>query len=121
MRGGQQSRLLVKTDGLRRAARRARQFANFHHALPLTSCLNRLTFLCLQGVDFASIESESAMDHPPHSHIRTSINIQQMDCPTEEALLRKKLMRLASVSQMEFNLMQRVLTVAHAPDALQSV
>src|SRR5260364_190247 len=61
------------------------------------------------------------MNHPTHSHIRTSIHIQQMDCPTEEALLRKKLMRLASVSQMEFNLMQRVLTVAHAPAALQSV
>ncbi len=61
------------------------------------------------------------MNDSAPSHIRTVIHIQQMDCPTEEALLRKTLMRLSSVSQMDFNLMQRVLTVTHAPDALQSV
>jgi len=42
----------------------------------------------------------------------------QMDCPTEEALLRKKLGGLVGVSAMEFNLMQRVLTVTHEPQAI---
>ncbi|WP_425451599.1 heavy metal translocating P-type ATPase [Crenobacter cavernae] len=45
----------------------------------------------------------------------------QMDCPTEEALIRNKLAGMASVKSMEFNLMQRVLTVVHAPNALDPV
>ncbi len=53
--------------------------------------------------------------------VRTSMRIMQMDCPTEEALIRKKLGGMATVSSLEFNLMQRVLTVVHAPDALEAV
>ena len=45
----------------------------------------------------------------------------QMDCPTEEALIRQKLEGMSSVKSLEFNLMQRVLTVVHAPNALESV
>nr|WP_246355683.1 heavy metal translocating P-type ATPase [Paraburkholderia humisilvae] len=44
-----------------------------------------------------------------------------MDCPTEEALIRKKLAGIASVKGMEFNLMQRVLTVTHEPNAQEAV
>nr|WP_230413152.1 heavy metal translocating P-type ATPase [Paraburkholderia antibiotica] len=44
-----------------------------------------------------------------------------MDCPTEEALIRKKLGRMPAVRSLDFNLMQRVLTVVHAPDALDTV
>nr|WP_260854117.1 heavy metal translocating P-type ATPase [Paraburkholderia sp. BCC1886] len=44
-----------------------------------------------------------------------------MDCPTEEALIRKAFSRMPAVRSMEFNLMQRVLTVVHAPDALDAV
>ena len=47
--------------------------------------------------------------------------IQKMDCPTEEGLLRKKLGGVAGVVGLDFNLMQRVLTVTHAPQALQPV
>ncbi|SMC29395.1 Cd2+/Zn2+-exporting ATPase [Andreprevotia lacus DSM 23236] len=47
--------------------------------------------------------------------IKLSVRIMQMDCPTEEALIRKKLAGMAGVGAMEFNLMQRVLTVVHAP------
>ncbi|WP_184060924.1 MULTISPECIES: heavy metal translocating P-type ATPase [unclassified Paraburkholderia] len=53
--------------------------------------------------------------------LRTAIRILQMDCPTEEALIRKKLGRMPVVRSMDFNLMQRVLTVVHAPEALESV
>ncbi|MDO9001837.1 MAG: heavy metal translocating P-type ATPase [Aquabacterium sp.] len=52
---------------------------------------------------------------------QTPIRIMQMDCPTEEALLRKKLGGVAGVSGMEFNLMQRVLTVTHEPQAIESI
>ncbi|WP_134138963.1 heavy metal translocating P-type ATPase [Paraburkholderia sp. BL6665CI2N2] len=53
--------------------------------------------------------------------MRTAIRIMQMDCPTEEALIRKKFSRMPHVRSMEFNLMQRVLTVVHAPEALHSI
>jgi Cd2+/Zn2+-exporting ATPase len=52
---------------------------------------------------------------------QTPIRIMQMDCPTEEALLRKKLGGMAGVSAMEFNLMQRVLTVTHEPQAIEPI
>lgn len=36
-----------------------------------------------------------------------------MDCPTEEALIRKKLGSMPGINGLEFNLMQRVLTINH--------
>ncbi|MDD2319303.1 MAG: heavy metal translocating P-type ATPase [Geobacteraceae bacterium] len=52
---------------------------------------------------------------------RTAIRIMQMDCPIEETLIRTKLGRMSSVKSMEFNLLQRVLTVVHQPDALDEI
>ncbi|QTN29406.1 cadmium-translocating P-type ATPase [Rhodoferax sp. AJA081-3] len=54
-------------------------------------------------------------------NVQTAIRILQMDCPTEEGLLRKKLGGMAGVAGLEFNLMQRVLTVRHAPLALEPI
>lgn len=48
---------------------------------------------------------------------RSRIRIMQMDCPVEEAMIRKKLGAMSDVGGLEFDLMQRVLTVSHAPDA----
>jgi len=42
------------------------------------------------------------------------IRIDQMDCPTEEGLLRQSLGRVAGVRQLEFNLVQRRLRVEHS-------
>ncbi len=53
--------------------------------------------------------------------IQTPIRIMQMDCPTEEALLRKKLGGMVGVAGMEFNLMQRVLTVTHEPAVMEMI
>jgi Cd2+/Zn2+-exporting ATPase len=39
--------------------------------------------------------------------------IDAMDCPTEETLIRNKLGGMAGVAALEFNLIQRVLTVHH--------
>lgn len=51
----------------------------------------------------------------------TRLRIAQMDCPTEEALIRKKLGAMGEVRGLEFNLMQRVLTVAHRAGGLPAV
>ncbi|PAJ85973.1 heavy metal translocating P-type ATPase [Burkholderia ubonensis] len=50
-------------------------------------------------------------------NVRSAFRIMQMDCPTEETLIRKKLGGMREVSALEFNLMQRMLTVEHAPGA----
>ena len=45
------------------------------------------------------------------------MRIEKMDCPTEEGLIRKKLASMPSVDRLDFNLMQRRLTVHHhSPD-----
>ncbi|WP_429356400.1 heavy metal translocating P-type ATPase [Paraburkholderia sp. 32] len=73
----------------------------------------------------ASAFAPASLRLPPSEAVgddlRTAIRILQMDCPTEEALIRKKLGRMPVVRSMDFNLMQRVLTVVHAPEALESV
>ena len=51
--------------------------------------------------------------------MRTTLVIAKMDCPTEEALIRGKLAKIAGIGALEFNLMQRTLTLTHAPDALE--
>ncbi|NOT15778.1 MAG: heavy metal translocating P-type ATPase [Methylotenera sp.] len=39
--------------------------------------------------------------------------IDNMDCPTEEALIRNKLSTIKGITDLDFNLMQRKLTVTH--------
>lgn len=57
----------------------------------------------------------------PMGSTLTRLRIAQMDCPTEEALIRKKLGGMVAVQGLEFNLMQRVLSVVHDNDALAAV
>ncbi|HTD04759.1 HAD-IC family P-type ATPase, partial [Undibacterium sp.] len=72
--------------------------------------------------------------HPHHRHDRThqrgqlyrplktapiagarqlALNIVNMDCPTEEALIRQCLTPLAGVAALDFDLLNRILTVHH--------
>ncbi len=53
--------------------------------------------------------------------VRTPMRILQMDCPTEEGLIRARLKDMAQVHSLQFNLMQRVLTVDHSADGLEAV
>jgi len=52
---------------------------------------------------------------------RAVYRVENMDCPMEEALIRKKLSPLAGVDRLEFNLMKRVLTVHHQLESLEAV
>ena len=47
------------------------------------------------------------------SDTRAIYRIMNMDCPMEEALIRKKLGGVPGITNLDFNLMQRVLTVDH--------
>lgn len=59
--------------------------------------------------------------HKDPSHISSVFIITEMDCPTEEQLIRSKLATLADISAVEFNLMRRQLTVTHAQQAFDSI
>jgi len=58
-----------------------------------------------------------ALPSPGAGEAVLRLRIGQMDCPTEENLIRRKFAGHAGVRGMQFNLMQRVLTVVHAVPA----
>ncbi|MFZ6673546.1 heavy metal translocating P-type ATPase [Undibacterium sp. Xuan67W] len=53
--------------------------------------------------------------------VKSLFSIENMDCPTEEALIRNKFANMDGISKLHFNLMQRKLTVIHLPDQLTQV
>jgi len=63
----------------------------------------------------------AARTAPEAGEERTRLRIGQMDCPTEETLIRRKLGGMPQVRGLEFNLMQRVLTVVHAEGAAERI
>ena len=65
--------------------------------------------------------SSPAISIVPDGSSVTRLRIAQMDCPTEEALIRKKLGGMGEVQSLDFNLMQRSLTVVHRAGALPAV
>jgi Zn2+/Cd2+-exporting ATPase len=66
--------------------------------------------------------SPSEPSTPPRvGHTRSRIRIEQMDCPTEETLIRKRLGAMAEVERLDVDLVRRVLTVVHADAALPQV
>ena len=60
---------------------------------------------------------------PDHAQQENStiFRIEQMDCPTEEALLRKALGNIAGVRTLEFNLIDRMLKVEHSLDNVDPI
>jgi Zn2+/Cd2+-exporting ATPase len=76
---------------------------------------------CSGGAPSQSTPTPSAPLEIPAGMVRSQWLIAQMDCPTEEALIRKKLGGIAEISALEFNLMQQLLTVVHRAGAQAEV
>jgi Cd2+/Zn2+-exporting ATPase len=51
----------------------------------------------------------------------TVLSIAKMDCPTEEGLIRGKLTGMPGVAKLDFNLVQRTLTLQHSPETLPAI
>ena len=49
----------------------------------------------------------------------STLRIEQMDCPTEERLITDKLSGMPGITALQFNLLQRTLTIGHQPQALE--
>src|SRR5450830_1564247 len=47
--------------------------------------------------------------------------IQKMDCPTEEKLIRERLSNMDGIAAMQFNLIQRELTVQHRLPSVEPI
>lgn len=50
-----------------------------------------------------------------------SLLIKDMDCPTEERLIRDKFQALSTIEQLEFNLIKRVLRVRHSYSNIEPI
>lgn len=89
-----------------------------------TNEMNTPASSCCAGSSHSHAEAEPvtlAASTQEGDYIRTSMRIMQMDCPTEEGLIQKKLGNMPNVIKLEFNLMQRVLTVVYKPNTLSEV
>lgn len=51
----------------------------------------------------------------------TTLRIMQMDCPVEENLITGKLSGMPGVSDLQFDLIQRMLTITHQPERLETI
>ena len=49
---------------------------------------------------------------------QTRVRIEQMDCPTEQGLIHNKLSAMPGIEGLDFNLLQRVLTIRHRSEDL---
>ena len=61
------------------------------------------------------VPSSAAPAAPAATDTRAVYRIPNMDCPVEEALIRKKLAGVPGVTGLEFDLLRRLLMVDHAP------
>ncbi|HCR12687.1 MAG TPA: cation transporter, partial [Solidesulfovibrio sp.] len=74
---------------------------------------------CCGGACQAAPRPEKEDGPPPASARSDVFRIEAMDCPTEEAMLRKALGGMPGVAGLRFNLLSRELTVHHdLPDTL---
>lgn len=72
------------------------------------------------GIPHTQSAPAGSADKDP-SHVSSVFIITEMDCPTEEQLIRSKLATLPEISAVEFNLIRRQLTVTHAQHAFDSI
>jgi Cd2+/Zn2+-exporting ATPase len=68
-------------------------------------------------------KNASAARHPPAPEGTRQVRyrIDKMDCPTEERLIRNRLEPMSGVAQLNFNLLDRELTVYHRLDDSQPI
>ena len=76
------------------------------HTLPSTETI----VTALKDIGLPPAEAVASV---PGGAQRSVYRIENMDCPTEEGLIRDKLQHMPGVQSLDFNLMQRKLTVSH--------
>ena len=82
-----------------------------------STCKSEESCCCSQAQDLLFASSVRPAGDGGGPGPRTIYRIANMDCPVEEALIRKKLGNMPEVHGLTFNLMQRTLEVRHEPSA----
>ncbi|WP_371438860.1 heavy metal translocating P-type ATPase [Polaromonas sp.] len=80
------------------------------HTLPSTETI-------VSALKDIGLPPAEAVASGPGGAQRSVYRIENMDCPTEEGLIREKLQHMPGVQSLDFNLMQRKLTVSHTVPA----
>ncbi|QJQ95953.1 MULTISPECIES: cation-translocating P-type ATPase [Halomonadaceae] len=68
-----------------------------------------------------AIPAAQKHNHPPTGTEPLRLHIEAMDCPTEEALLRRALEDVPGIERLDFDLIGRVLTVHHRNAAEEAI
>jgi Cd2+/Zn2+-exporting ATPase len=68
---------------------------------------------CCDKDQSCTIPSPPQPQEAPPSTANVRYRIEKMDCPTEEKLIRKRLENIPGVARLDFDLLERVLTVHH--------
>lgn len=76
---------------------------------------------CVPASLAESIGERSAPRSAPSDTASVRYRIEKMDCPTEERLIRNKLEPMPGVIRLDFNLLERELTVHHRLDQVDSL
>lgn len=76
---------------------------------------------CCGGESVNDGDLKGQSENCPSGAVQTVFHIENMDCPTEEALIRQKLPNTPGVASLDFNLIKRNLTVAHLPEAMPDI
>ena len=78
----------------------------WHDSLPPEVIINAISALGMKAVLLTTT-------------VDTKVLITQMDCPTEERLITDKLSGMKGIAALQFNLIQRSLTINHDPESLE--
>lgn len=89
-----------------------RRTLDVHHRLPDLAPIEA-------ALASVGMRARYACDGPTDSE--ALYRIDNMDCPTEEALIRERLGKLAGIQALDFNLMQRTLRVRHSLPASEPI
>ncbi len=85
------------------------------HRLPDSVVAQALAEIGMPPADaLPPVQAPTSPESPATSLRTDTFRIEKMDCPTEEGMIRKRLGSLAGVDALDFNLMQRKLTVRHS-------
>lgn len=77
---------------------------------------------CVPAVTEGAKASLAGKDSPiPESASRVRYRINNMDCPTEESMIRNKLEPMTGIERLDFNLLDRELTVYHSLDNTETI
>lgn len=93
-------------------------------ATAIRECIEAAGYATGADGDEKTVEAESAkqpLQPVAQTGRQEQLHIENMDCPTEEALIRNKLKDFPGVTGLEFNLLQRNLIISHTLPSLDSV